>query len=467
MEKGEWKLASGESRAILDDASESLYNCLQTIEWARQQRLDHGTSLAQTFVLLRLEQLIERMFIVIDVLNNDNAFDSDRFVHYFQTIVRNEKRKNSLGEFLSSNLGLLAYQIAEHKGKKGEKYISASRGDYWNLFTSSMGGGLIISVVTIIKTLLSTLHLPLFWQGMSYGSNYALGFVAMDQTHTTLATKQPAYTAAAIAATLDSQKLEGRPDLHNLAITVARTARSQIASFAGNLLVVFPVTYLLALLYKLASGHSIVSGESAARMLEEQHPWHSPALLYACFTGFFLFLSGIIAGYVENHIIYGMITERLRNHPVLQFTMSKKRLEKLVNLVRNNGGAIAGSISLGFFLGFAGPLGKITGLPFDIRHITISAGNTAIGFFGLDHQVTPAYLFTIIFGVLLIGFLNFLVSFTLAFIVAVKSRGIRLRDYPEFIGILIGYFRKYPKDFIRPPQIEITSWQLQKGKSRK
>ncbi len=37
--------------------------------------------------------------------------------------------------------------------------------------------------------------------GMSYGSNYALGFVAMDQTHTTLATKQPAYTAAAIAAT--------------------------------------------------------------------------------------------------------------------------------------------------------------------------------------------------------------------------------------------------------------------------
>ncbi len=54
MEKGEGKLASGESRAILDDASESLYNCLQTIEWTRQQRLDHGTSLAHTFVLLRL-----------------------------------------------------------------------------------------------------------------------------------------------------------------------------------------------------------------------------------------------------------------------------------------------------------------------------------------------------------------------------------------------------------------------------
>jgi site-specific recombinase len=52
--------------------------------------------------------------------------------------------------------------------------------------------------------------------------------------------------------------------------------------------------------------------------------------------------------------------------------------------------------------------------------------------------------------VLAIGFLNFLTSFSLAFIVAVKSRGVKLKDYPEFIGIMLRYFMKKPLDFIRP-----------------
>ena len=41
-----------------------------------------------------------------------------------------------------------------------------------------------------------------------------------------------------------------------------------------------------------------------------------------------------------------------------------------------------GNIALGFFFGMAGFIGKTFGIPFDIRHITISAANTAIGFFG-------------------------------------------------------------------------------------
>ncbi|MDX2047067.1 MAG: hypothetical protein SFU87_09790, partial [Chitinophagaceae bacterium] len=274
----------------------------------------------------------------------------------------------------------------------------------------------------------------------------------MDQTRTTLATKQPAYTASALAGSLDSSKLKGKPDLHNLAIAVARVARSQIASFAGNLLVVFPLTYIFAALYHMLFGIKIAEGIAAEKLLLDQHPWQSLALLYACFTGFFLFVSGLIAGYIENSVVYGKVPERLKTHPVLSATMSKKRLDKLVRLVKNSSGAFAGSVALGFFLGIAGPLGKIMGLPFDIRHITISAGNTAIGFYGLDHQVSLGYLFTIISGVLMIGLLNFVVSFSFAFYVAVRSRGIRLKEYTEFFGILRRYFAKYPADFIRPPR---------------
>ncbi len=442
----------GERKLLINNIGEALYNCLQSIQWIKEQRKEHGTSLAQTFLLVRLEQEIERMFIILDVLDSDQQFNTERFIQYFSTVIRNENRKNSLGEFLSDSLGMLAYQIAEHKGRKGEAYISVTRRDYILLFRSAMGGGLIISFIAIFKNLLGKIPVAPFWGGLFYSINYSFGFVLMDQTRTTLATKQPAYTASALAGSLDSSKLKGKPDLHNLAIAVARVARSQIASFAGNLLVVFPLTYIFAALYHMLFGIKIAEGIAAEKLLLDQHPWQSLALLYACFTGFFLFVSGLIAGYIENSVVYGNVPERLKTHPVLSATMSKKRLDKLVRLVKNSSGAFAGSVALGFFLGIAGPLGKIMGLPFDIRHITISAGNTAIGFYGLDHQVSPGYLFTIISGVLMIGFLNFIVSFSFAFYVAVRSRGIRLKEYTEFFGILRRYFAKYPADFIRPPR---------------
>ena len=440
-----------DKRLLLSNIQENLYNCRQSIRAIQEQRGHHGTSLAQTFLTVRLQQQIERMLIIIDVLDSDHHFNTDRFIEYFYTVIKNENTKNSLGEFLSQNLGLLAYQIAEHKGRKGESYISSTQGDFMRLFRSAMGGGVIVSFVAIFKNLLGLLPLPIFWQGMVYGTNYAAGFVLMDRTGSTLATKQPAYTASAVASSLDSRKQNGRPDLKNLALTVAKVSRSQIASFAGNLLIVFPLTYLLAMVYDAATGHKIAAGLAADKLLADQHPFKSLALLYACFTGFFLFLSGLIAGYIENHVVYGRITERLKSHPIFTNTMKPWQLNKLIKIMDKNAGALAGSISLGFFLGCAGPLGKLLGIPFDIRHITISAGNTAIGFYGRNHAVPLSYLLTIVAGVLLIGFLNFLVSFSLAFYVAVKSRGIRLKDYKEFLGILLRYFRQHPKDFIWPP----------------
>lgn len=444
-------LLPDERQLLLTNIQENLYNCRQSNQWVRDQRLQYGTSLAQTFVMVRREEQIDRMLIIIDALDAGNIFNTTRFVDYFITVIRNENKKNSLREFLSTNLGLLAYQIAEHKGRKGEKYISSTRKDFILLFRSAMGGGLIVSVVAVIKNFLTPLPLPIFWHGMAYGTNYAAGFVMMDGTNTTLATKQPAYTASAVASSLDVQKQGGRPDLRHLVITVAKVSRSQIASFAGNLLVVFPLTYLLAWAVKLVTGFRIAEGAAAAKLLADQHPFHSLALLYACFTGFFLFLSGLIAGYVDNHVVYGRIGERIKTHPVFVNIMNAQKLDRLVNMVNKSAGAITGSICLGFFLGCAGPLGTFLGIPFDIRHITISAGNIAIGFYGLDHHVPLAYLLTVIAGVLMIGFLNFLVSFSLAFWVAVKSRGIRLRDYPEFFNLLGRYLRRHPRDFIWPP----------------
>jgi len=427
--------------------------CQHCIEYIRSNHSTQGASLHQTYTLVILSNKLDRISMLVDVLDQNEQFDTGKFVDFFKILVRNENRKNSILEFLSQCLGYIAYQIAEHKGSKGDKYITASWAEYRSMLASAMNGGVIVCFVVIIKNLLTKIPMPIFWHGFSYSVNYSLGFVAIEETHSTLATKQPAFTASVLAGSLDVKKNTQQPNLYNLAVTVAKVSRSQIASFIGNLVIVFPGTFLLAWLYYVISGTKIASGEAAMALLESQHPWHSLSLLYACNAGFFLFLSGIIAGYVQNKIQYSHIPERLLNHPLLQFSMPASKLNRFARYIEKHAGPIIGNVALGFMLGMSSVVTNIFGLVFDIRHITISAGNVAIGVYGLgiDH-IRPMFLLAVFLGVQGIGFFNFFVSFSLAFIVAVKSRGVRLKDYPEFIGILSRYFFRHPLNFIRPPK---------------
>lgn len=428
-----------------------LDECLEHISLIRQHTHERGASLSQSFILFQLEQKLNRMHLLLDFIDADDRINAHRVSTYFMSVVRNENRRNSIREFLSQTTNYLAYQIAEQKGKKGNKYITSTPAEYWDMIFSAMKGGLIICFVAVFKNLLGFLKLAPFWQGFVYSLNYSAGFILIEETHSTLATKQPAFTANAVAASLDDKDSSGYPRLYNLAVTVSKVWRSQFASFLGNLIVVFPGTFVLAWLYDLAFGAPIVGGEEALKLLRAQHPWQSLSLLYACNTGFFLFLSGLIAGYVQNKMQYGRIGERLTRHPLLRFSASPERLAGIARYWNAHAGTITGSIALGFFLGMAGIVGKIFGIPFDIRHITIAAGNASIGWYGAGvHTVDPWYITTVFLGVIGIGFLNFLVSFSLSFIVAIRSRGLSLREFPEFFGILARYFRKQPFDFIRP-----------------
>jgi site-specific recombinase len=435
---------SGQFALLLD-------RCDQCITYVRDHYGQQGVSLHQTYMLLLLGNRLERMSILVDLVDKDHHFDVGKFVELFRMLVRNENRKNSILEFMSQSLGYLAYQIAEHKGAKGNKYITSTWTEYRAMVWSAMGGGAWVCLVVLIKNLLTRLPMAIFWHGFAYSINYSLGFILIEDTNTTLATKQPAFTASAVASSLDTRKNTHQPNLYNLAVTVAKVSRSQIASFAGNLLIVFPGVWLLAWGYEKLFGAKLVSGETAAHMLRDQHPWQSLSLLYACNTGVFLFLSGIIAGYVQNKIQYSQVSRRLQIHPILRLSMRPERLRRLSDYVEKHAGALIGNISLGFMLGMAGFIGEIFGSRFDIRHITISAGNVTLAVYGLGFaNVRTLYLMTVLFGVLGIGFLNFLVSFSLAFIVAARSRGVRIREYPEFLGILWRYFRSNPLDFIRP-----------------
>jgi site-specific recombinase len=96
-------------RMLLANITEALHNCNQSIHWIKEQRAMYGTSLSQTYIITRLQQQIDRLFIILDVLDTDNSFNTERFVDFFKTVVHNENTKNSVKEFLSENTSYLAY----------------------------------------------------------------------------------------------------------------------------------------------------------------------------------------------------------------------------------------------------------------------------------------------------------------------------------------------------------------------
>ena len=427
-----------------------LQACATCIKLAQDNQSYHGASVALTYTTLIIEASLDRLQILVDSMTDQVHSDTGQFVDFFRLLVRNEKRKSSVRELFSQNLGYVAYQIAEHKGYKGGKYITSTRSEWLRMVYTASMGGVIICFVAFFKALLHMLRIPPFWLGVSYSINYSTGFVAIEETGSTLATKQPAFTASAVASSLDSKK-NAVPNLYKLAVTVARVMRSQNASFIGNLMIVLPGSYLIAWLYDIVMGHKLVDGIHAFEMLEDQHPWHSLSLLYACNAGVFLFVTGLLAGYIGNKMKYEHVAERIVDHPILSVTMSKSRLTKIGNYIEHHSGALMGNIAFGFLMGMSSVVTLIFGLKFDVRHVTIASANVSFGIYGYGWEnLTFSYLMQIALGIFGIGFFNFSVSFFMAFFVAVRSRGIKMRDYPEFLKILWLYFRKHPLRFLFP-----------------
>lgn len=435
---------------ILFELETMLQACATCIKIAQDNQGKQGASVSLTYTTMVIEFSLERLRLLVDAIHQDHPMNTGKFVDLFRLLVHNEKRKSSLRELFSQTLGYVAYQIAEHKGSKGGKYITRTRKEWFRMIYSACWGGFIICIMAMVKTLLHTLKIPPFWLGIAYSINYSIGFVAIEETGSTLATKQPAFTASAVASSLDSKK-NTQPNLHQLAVTVARVMRSQNASFIGNLVIVLPLSYIVAWLYDMIMGHKLVDGIHAFEMLEDQHPWHSLSLLYACNAGVFLFLTGLLAGYIGNKMKYEHVAQRIVDHPILGVTMSKERLRKIGNYIEHHSGALMGNVAFGFLMGMSSVVTLIFGIKFDVRHVTIASANVAYGIYGYGwSNLTISYLFQIALGLFGIGFFNFAVSFFLAFYVAVRSRGIKMRDYPEFLKILWLYFRKHPLRFFFP-----------------
>ena len=431
-----------------------LGQCRDNIKSLDKAATANGASLQQTFILNKSSILIDRLCVILSLLYEmEEHAKIDGFLNLIKSIIILEAKPRKLRDFLNRNTQLIAYRITENKRKTGEHYITSGMAEYWEMFMSAAGGGFIISFMVIIKMMLHHAELPPLWEGLLYSLNYAGGFVLVHILGFTVATKQPAMTAAYIAASLDEAKSDD-DGYENFGVMIAAVSRSQLASFAGNLLVVFPFSLFWILLVHVFWGNLFLDEPAAQHLLDSVHPIFSLSILYAALAGFYLFLAGLISGFGDNKVIVSHIGLRLLHHPWLSKTFSPEKLTKIVSYTELNLGPILGNIAVGFMLGMTAFFGHITGLPLDIRHVTFSAGNLALGLFGTRFQVSGMEVCAMLTGLFLIGLVNFLVSFSFALQVAIRSRGLSLKNYPNLVKSVFRYFRKHPKEFFWPVKSE-------------
>ena len=419
----------------------------------RKNKRKFGADLHLTYLLSRLSQNIDRLRTLLRlVVNSTEKTPFQVEIELFKNLVRAENKKNSLREHFGNNIQSVAFQVTEHAGKTGEHYIANTPKEWRKMLYSSMGGGLIVGFLSIIKVLIYYLKLPLFGEAALYSMNYSLGFIGIIVSHSTLATKQPAMTASKLAAALDEKVKTKSEALENLAEVIVKLSRSQFIAFVGNILIAFPVAFLIAWIYHYSTGGQIAETEKALKLIHEINPFTSYAIFHAGIAGVFLFLSGMISGYYDNKSNYNKIPQRLKNHKFLNRVLGKKRTENLSIYLDSNLGNLAGSFFLGIFLGSMGTIGIILGLPLDIRHITFASGNFGLAFVSVGDQLSQNEIVTTIFGIICIGLMNFLVSFSLAIVVAIKSRGVNFKQTNELLSILFAWFAFKPWQFFFPPK---------------
>jgi site-specific recombinase len=436
-----------EAPAIDDKHLRVLFDqCREVIARIRKRAARNGTSIRLTYHLKRLQQLLRRSEHLLDILENlrvdpDGQAAYPAIVTLFTRLVQDE----------CQNTELLALRVTDHASAHGEHYITETRGEYGQMARSAMIGGVIIAFMACFKLLLAKAQMPPLTGAIVYCLNYGLGFCLIHVLHGTVATKQSAMTANAIAASISESGGKLR-DIETLSRLVARTLRSQIVAILGNIGIAIPLAALIAYSVLRVGGEHFVSPEKAAHLLEEQSLIYSGAVFYAAIAGVFLFLAGLISGYFDNYAAYNRIPER-----ILQLGWSKRlfgesRMRRVSAYIGDNLGALASNLFFGFLLGGTTIFGLLLGLPIDIRHVAFSSAFVGIALVSLDFSPDLWMFLWAAIGVAAIGLINLAVSFALALKVALRSRQVSEAPWRLIGAAILGHLLRQPRDFFLPPK---------------
>lgn len=436
-----------------DQLEDLIRNCRRDMLVVYENLETQGVSVDVVYRLEVIAKSLDRIHAILAVLTPlstpEQISAESRFL---SKLVRARIREGSIRDVLRSNMRLLARKVIERAGVTGEHYITSTRGDWWKMLASAGGGGFLTVFTVAGKFLTKWAHMAPAVDGMVSAANYSASFVLMQFCGFTLATKQPSMTAAALAGSIREQS--DKHQLDDLVTTIARICRSQLAAAMGNIGVVIPSAIVVDVLFRVWKGHVFLDAETANGVIASFHPLQTGTVLFAAFTGVLLWLSSIGAGWLENWAVYRRLPEAIAEH----------RIKRLIGagiprfasrFFTKHVAGFGGSVALGVLLGMLPAFGKFLGLPIDVRHVTLSTGSLVLSVKALGSTaiLAPATLWAML-GIVLIGIMNFGVSFAFALGVAFRAREVPLSRGFRLFGAVLWRFVRSPFEFIYPPSWE-------------
>jgi site-specific recombinase len=436
-------------QAALTQYRARLDACRQAINSIYAHLEENGVSLGMVF---RLRQLRERMLRVRELLDSlTSPKPAMAALKLLARRVGTAQEMKSIGALISANSSLLSAKMAERSAETGETYITRNRGEYREMLGKAMGGGAVTAFTTLLKFMVLGLGLSAFWGGFWSSVAYAATFIVIQLLHFTLATKQPAMTAPAMAAKLkDMDSAEASHSVEPFVDEVTHLVRSQVAAVLGNVLMVVPTVLLLNALIELALGRPMIGHEQARHVLASLSLL-GPTLLWAAFTGAILFAASMIAGWTENWFVLHRLDSAIRHNPRFTAVLGTERAARWSAFMRHNISGFASNIALGFMLGLIPAFTGFFGIELEVRHVTLSTGQLAAAgaSLGLEALRQPA-IWWCIAAIPLIGALNLGVSFYLAFRLALQAHNVSRLDRARIRTAIWARWRGQPRSFFMP-----------------
>ena len=358
------------------------------------------------------------------------------------------QQRRGVGALLSRHYALLSRKVAERSAETGEHYIAHTRDEYRDMLRRAAVGGAVLSATTLLKFGILAVGLTAFWGGFWAGVNYAVSFVLIMLLHGTVATKQPAMTAPAMAARLGDLKSDAAVEA--FVDDVVHLLRSQAAGIFGNLALCAPLVLAAQWLGWWLLGRPLVSEREAEYVLHSL-TLLGPTVLYAAFTGVLLFASSLIAGWAENWFVFHRLDSAIAWNPRIVARLGPARAQRWSHWWRYNISGVTANVSLGLMLGLVPVVTGFLGPALEVRHVTLSTGQVAAAAGALGWEVLQtAPFWWCVAGIVVTGMLNIGVSFWLALKLAARARGVRRVDQQRIRSALANRLRHRLPSFLWP-----------------
>jgi site-specific recombinase len=424
-----------------------LSQCEQAVSTVFAHFADHGVSVDIEFRvesilarLRRIEALLPLLLPQADIEHRQILIE----------LLRAHQSSLSNLRLARQSFARLARKVVDRSAETGEHYITRSEAEYRHMLYTAAGGGALTAVTVYFKFFITGWHLPRLFEGILASLNYAGSFVLLQLVGFTLATKQPAMTAPALAERIDHL---GQPD--GMAEFVEETVnllRSQAVAVFGNVALVVPLCYVIERIAMDLFGFSLISADKAHATIDS-FSLLGPTPLFAIWTGVLLWLSSLFAGWADNWFVYRGIGAVIAHHRRVRLVLGVSRAERLARYMRAHISGFAGNISLGFLLGMTPFLGGLLALPLEVRHVTLSAGGVATSMAVLGRvEISTRPFWLALAGVLAMAFLNVGVSFMLAFQLALRSRSLKRSERYAIYRALLNVMLRRPQTVLMMPR---------------